>query len=198
MRTRCSREILTKKIRQQQNFDSDLKGAWHYNHVTFTPIAKFFLLYCRLIYMLSILCVKLMIKAKVGIPERLKVGWYRQQKTGSSQSLNSARRRSFLIRKTNQYNSSSFKCSRCKSWATFLAYSNKFFIKNSNLSLNERKPNSNMHIIKLTYSRSMIALSDQQKTQTFAKNRRFFTSSMSKFLELGLCDFVETLFRARH
>ena len=24
----------------------------------------------------------------------------------------------------------------------------------------------------------MIALSDQQKTQTFAKNRRFFTSSM--------------------
>ena len=45
MRTMCSREILTKKSRQQQNFDSDLKGAWHYNHVTFTPIAKMFLLY---------------------------------------------------------------------------------------------------------------------------------------------------------
>ena len=84
MRTMCSREILTRKSRQQQNFDSDLKGAWHYNHVTFTPIAKMFLLYCRLIYMLSILCVKLTIKAKVGIPESFKVGWYRQKITGSS------------------------------------------------------------------------------------------------------------------
>ena len=84
MRTMCSREIFMKKSRQQQNFDSDLKGAWHYNHVTFTPIAKFFLLYCRLIYMLSILCVNLTIKAKVGIPESFKVGWYRQKITGSS------------------------------------------------------------------------------------------------------------------
>ena len=40
--TMCSREIFTKKSRQQQNFDSDLKEAWHYNHVTFTPIANFF------------------------------------------------------------------------------------------------------------------------------------------------------------
>ena len=84
MRTMCSREIFTKKSRQQQNFDSDLKGAWHYNHVTFTPIAEFFLLYCRLIYMLSILCVTLTIKVKVGIPESFKVGWYRQKITGSS------------------------------------------------------------------------------------------------------------------
>ena len=83
MRTLCSREILTKKSRQQQNFDSDLKGAWHYNHVTFTPIAKMFLLYCRLIYMLYILCVRLPIKVKVGIPESVKVGWYHQKITGS-------------------------------------------------------------------------------------------------------------------
>ena len=76
MRTMCSREIFTKKCRQQQIFDSDLKGAWHYNHVTFTPIAKNFMLYCRLIYMLSILCVRLKIKVKVGIPESFKVGWY--------------------------------------------------------------------------------------------------------------------------
>ena len=69
MRTMCSRQIFTKKCRQQQIFDSDLKGAWHYNHVTFTPIAKNFMLYCRLIYMLSILCVRLTIKVKVGIPE---------------------------------------------------------------------------------------------------------------------------------
>ena len=116
MRTMCSREIFTKKCRQQQIFDLDLKGAWHYNHVTFraflhegggpqvgevtcgrlphltckrdhiktrdcmdrrvtspkrvtspswgppppckqalTPIAQNFMLYCRLIYMLSIL-----------------------------------------------------------------------------------------------------------------------------------------------
>ena len=80
----CSREILTKKSRQQQNFDSDLRGAWHYNHVTFTPIAKIFLLYCRLIYMLYILCVTLTIKVKVGIPESFKVGWYHQKITGSS------------------------------------------------------------------------------------------------------------------
>ena len=84
MRTMCSREMLTNKSRQQQNLDSDLKGAWHYNHVTFTPIAEIFLLYRRLIYMLSILCAKLAIKAKVGIPESFKVGWYRQKVTGSS------------------------------------------------------------------------------------------------------------------
>ena len=30
---------------------------------------------CRLIYMLSILCVRLTIKIKVGIPESFKVGW---------------------------------------------------------------------------------------------------------------------------
>ena len=84
MRTMCSREIFTKKCRQQQIFDSDLKGAWHYNHVTFTLIAKNFMLYCRLMYMLSILCVRLTIKVNVGIPESFKVGWYPPKKTGSS------------------------------------------------------------------------------------------------------------------
>ena len=84
MRTMCSREIFTKKCRQQQIFDSDLKGAWHYNHVTFTPIATNFMLYCRLIYMLSILSVRLTIKVKVRIPESFKVGWYPPKKTGSS------------------------------------------------------------------------------------------------------------------
>ena len=64
------------QCRQQRIFDSDLKGAWHYNHMTFSPIAKNFMLYCRLIYMLSILCVRLTIKVKVGIPESFKVGWY--------------------------------------------------------------------------------------------------------------------------
>ena len=63
-------------------FDSDLKGAWHYNHVTFTPMAKNFMLYCRLIYMLSILCVRLTIKVKLGIPESFKVGWYPPKKLG--------------------------------------------------------------------------------------------------------------------
>ena len=84
MCTMCSREIFTKKCQQQQIFDSDLKGAWHYNHVTFTPIAKTFMLYCRLIYMLSILGVRLTIKVKVGIPESFKVGWYPPKKTGPS------------------------------------------------------------------------------------------------------------------
>ena len=84
MRTMCSREIFAKKCWQQQIFDSDLKGAWHYNHVTFTPIAKHFMLYRRLIYMLSILCVRLTIKVKEGIPESFKVGWYPPKKTGSS------------------------------------------------------------------------------------------------------------------
>ena len=82
MRTMCSREISTKKCRQQQIFDSNLKGAWHYNHVTSTPIAKNCMLYCRLIYMLSILCVRHMIKVKVGIPESFKVGWYPPKKLG--------------------------------------------------------------------------------------------------------------------
>ena len=84
MRTMCSREIFTKKCWQQQIFDSDLKGAWHYNHVTFTPIAKNLMLYGRLIYTLSILCVILTIKVTVGIPESFKVGWYPLKKTGSS------------------------------------------------------------------------------------------------------------------
>ena len=90
MRTMCSREIFTKKCRQQQIFDSELKGAWHYNHVTITPIAKNLTSCCRLIYMLSILCVTLTIKVKVGIPESIKVGWYPPKKTGSSH-LNTAR-----------------------------------------------------------------------------------------------------------
>ena len=97
MRTMCSREIFTKKCRQQQIFDSDLKGAWHYNHVTFTLIAKIFMLYCRLIYMLSILCVRLTIKVKVGIPESFKVGWYPPKKTGSSH-LNTGYRCKDLIK----------------------------------------------------------------------------------------------------
>ena len=65
MRTLCSREIFTKKCWQQQIFDSDLKGAWDYNHV---------------IYMLSIECVRRTIKEKLGIPESFKVGWYPPQK----------------------------------------------------------------------------------------------------------------------
>ena len=89
MRTIRGREIFTKKCRQQQNFDSDPKEAWHYNHVTFTPIAKNFMLYCRLIYMLSMLYVGLTIKVKVGIPESFKVGWYPNKITGSSH-LNTA------------------------------------------------------------------------------------------------------------
>ena len=84
IRTICSREIFTKKCWQQQNFDSDPKEAWHYNHVTFTPIAKNFTLYCRLIYMLSMLYVRLTIVVKVGIPDSFKVGWYPHKITGSS------------------------------------------------------------------------------------------------------------------
>ena len=84
MRTICSREIFTKKCRQQQNFDSDPKEAWHFNHVTFTSIAKNFMLFCRLIHMLSTLYVGLKIKVKVGIPESFKVEWYPHKITGSS------------------------------------------------------------------------------------------------------------------
>ena len=84
IRTICCREIFTKKYRQQQNFDSDPKEAWHYNHVTFTPIAKNFMLYRRLIYMLFILYVRLTIKVKVGIPASFKVEWYPHKITGSS------------------------------------------------------------------------------------------------------------------
>ena len=84
MRIICSREIFTKKCRQQQSFNSVPKEAWHFNHVTFTSIAKNFMLYCRLIYMLSILYVRLTIKLKVRIPESFKVGWYPYGKTGSS------------------------------------------------------------------------------------------------------------------
>ena len=87
MRTTRNREIFTKKCRQQTNFDLDPKGAWRYNHVTFTPIAKNVMLYCRLIYMLCMLYVRLTIKAKVGIPESFKVGWYRHKITGSSHCL---------------------------------------------------------------------------------------------------------------
>ena len=89
-RTICSREIFTKKGRQQ-NFDSDLKEAWHYNHVTFTLITKHFMLYCRLIYMLSMLYDRLTIKVKVGIPESFKVGWYPHKITGSSHLKRSIR-----------------------------------------------------------------------------------------------------------
>ena len=52
--------------------------------MTFTPIAENFMLYCRLIYVLSMLYVRLTIKVKVGIPESIKVGWYPHKVTGSS------------------------------------------------------------------------------------------------------------------
>ena len=55
-----------------------------YYRVTFTPIAKYFMLYCRFIYMLSMLYVRLTIKVKLGIPEGFKVGWYPHKITGSS------------------------------------------------------------------------------------------------------------------
>ena len=42
------------KCWEQQNFDSDPKEACHYNHVTFTPIAKNLMLQCKLIYMLDL------------------------------------------------------------------------------------------------------------------------------------------------
>ena len=95
MHIMCSREIFTKKCRQEQIFDSVLKAAWHYNHVTFTPIAKNVMLYCRLIDMLSNICVRLTIKVKVGILESFKVGWYPTKKTGSS-LLKRGRNKTFL------------------------------------------------------------------------------------------------------
>ena len=73
-----------KQNKNKADFRLRPQRAWHYNHVTFTPIAKHFMLYCRLIYMLSILFVRLTIKVKVGIPESFKVGWYPPKKTGSS------------------------------------------------------------------------------------------------------------------
>ena len=95
----CSREIFTKKCGQQQIFDSDLKGAWRYNHVTFTPIAKNFILYCRLIYMLSILCVKLTIKVKVGDTRELQSRLVPPKKTGSSHLKAVGDTNQFLIHK---------------------------------------------------------------------------------------------------
>ena len=56
MRKMCSREIFTKNCRQQQIFDSDLKGAWHYNHVTFTPIAKNFVILEIDLYVIHSMC----------------------------------------------------------------------------------------------------------------------------------------------
>ena len=60
------------------------KEARHYNHVTFISIAKHFMLHCKLIYMLSMLYVRLTIEVKVGIPESFKVGWHPKKITGSS------------------------------------------------------------------------------------------------------------------
>ena len=107
MRTTCSPEIFTKKCRQQPIFDSDLKGAWHYNHVTFTPIAQNFMLYCRLIYMLSILCVRLTIKVKVGIPESFKVGWYPPKKKLGRVTLKKAlfeSKNTYVLQYYNEFN----------------------------------------------------------------------------------------------
>ena len=47
-------------------------------------IAKNFMLYCRLIYLLSMLYVRLTIKVKVGTPESFKVGRYPHKIAGSS------------------------------------------------------------------------------------------------------------------
>ena len=65
--------------------------------MTFTPIAKNFMSYCRLIYMLSILCVRLTIKVKVGIPESFKVGWYPPKKKTGSSRLNKRTSKGLVI-----------------------------------------------------------------------------------------------------
>ena len=62
-----------------------LVKKWRVISVWFTLIAKNFMLYCRLIYMLSMLYVRLTIKVKVGISESFKVGWYPHKITASSQ-----------------------------------------------------------------------------------------------------------------
>ena len=46
--------------------------------------------------MLFILCVRLTIKVKVGIPESFKVGWYPPKKTGSSHLKENAMRKFWL------------------------------------------------------------------------------------------------------
>ena len=80
MRTTRNREIFTKKMPATAEFRlRSQKGR-----LTFTLIAKTFMLYCRLIYMLSMLYVRHTIKVKVGIPQSFKVGWYRYKITGSS------------------------------------------------------------------------------------------------------------------
>ena len=72
-------------LRNAYHQKQDPKEAWHYNHVTFTPITKNLMLYCRsLNHMLSMLHVRLTIKVKVGIPESFKVEWYPHKITGSS------------------------------------------------------------------------------------------------------------------
>ena len=71
MRTICSREIFT-------------KNAGNSRISTQTTISHNFMLYGRLIYMLSMLYVRLTIKVKVGIPESFKVGWYSLKITAST------------------------------------------------------------------------------------------------------------------
>ena len=62
------------------------------------------MLYCRLIYMLSILCVRLTMKIKVGIPVSFKVGWYPPKKTVSSHLKQEMNIRYQLLRKAKRAN----------------------------------------------------------------------------------------------
>ena len=79
-----SREIFTKKCRQQQIFDLDLKGAWHYNHVTFTPIAKNFVILQIDLYVIHSMCYTYD-KSKGGDTRELQSRMVPpQKKTGSS------------------------------------------------------------------------------------------------------------------
>ena len=84
MGTMCSREIFTKKAGNRRSSTQTSKGRGTITTCHLLRSPKIILLYCRLIYMLSILCVRLTIKVKVGIPESFKVGWCRQKITGSS------------------------------------------------------------------------------------------------------------------
>ena len=83
MRTVRSREIFTKNAGNSRFSTQTSKGRLIIIiYFDIYSIAKNFMLYCRLIYMLSILCVRLTIKVKVGIPESFKVGWYPPKKLG--------------------------------------------------------------------------------------------------------------------
>ena len=127
------------------------------------------MLHCRLIYMLSILCVRLTIKVKVGIPEIFKVGWYPpppQKKKLGRVTLRPVNKKNKEITKIFQDTPKIFKLSRDR-------------IKTNENSVDQQRSFRVLNVISFVIRFGLLVLFLHQKQRIIYLNLRALSKSKS-------------------